>query len=92
MCEPIRFAGVIPEVYKKLIDIAHVKGVTIEGVTATEGSYHFTWIYDEPNNRLTVTCIKHPLFIPCGMINVRMTNIVVGAVNGITVIKKGELV
>jgi hypothetical protein len=70
-CASQVFSDFAPDRFARLVAKGASEGVSINGPsgTFTHAGATVSWEYDAANQRLTVQCIKAPLFPGCGAIN-----------------------
>jgi hypothetical protein len=81
-CEAQIFPNVSPEQFAALIIKAEADlGMVIAGNTGQTTIQGFTveWNYDPIGRQLQLHCIAKPMFIPCGIINSKIQELVNGS-------------
>lgn len=70
-CDPLTFADVSPEKWECLKAKIGAEGYAVTGDAgeASARGVTITWAYDAGGQTLTVQCVKHPMFLPCALVN-----------------------
>ena len=73
-CEPQIFQDVSAEKWACLRNAIAAEGYAVTGDTGEASGQGVTlrWAYDAAAQTLTIQCMKHPVFIPCAIVNSRI--------------------
>jgi hypothetical protein len=77
-CASQTFNNITPDQWQALQAKAAANNIPINGSsgTATQQGFTFTWQYDAASGTLTIQCLDHPFWAPCGTINSRVHDLV----------------
>jgi len=75
-CPEITIEGIDAALYAKLLAEATAAGAKFDGSQATLGGLAFDWNYDGEANVLHATCLHHPFFATCGIIEEKIRELV----------------
>ena len=76
-CDPLTFADVSPEKWDYLKAKIAAEGYAVAGDTgeATDKGVTLTWAYDAAARTLTIHCTKHPMLLPCVLVNAKIRSL-----------------
>ena len=78
-CDPQTFNGVSPEGWAAMKEEARRQlGISLaaDSGEASEKGFTISWNYDGAAQRLTITCLDKPFFVPCGTVNSQIAKLV----------------
>jgi hypothetical protein len=77
-CAAQTFANITPDKCLALQTKAAASHIDLNGDSGetTQQGFTFNWQYDAASATLTIQCLNHPFFAPCGAINSKIHDLV----------------
>ena len=78
-CDPQTFDGVSPQGWATMKDeVRRQLGIALaaDSGEASEKGFTISWNYDGAAQRLTITCLDKPFFVPCAAVNGQIAKLV----------------
>jgi hypothetical protein len=77
-CAAQTFSNISPDKWAALQTKASRNDINLTGDSgqATQQGFTFTWRYDAASATLTIQCLEHPVWAPCGSVNSRVHDLV----------------
>ncbi|HXP40265.1 MAG TPA: hypothetical protein VN833_08325 [Candidatus Acidoferrales bacterium] len=79
-CAAQTFSNITPDKWLALQTKAAANQVILNGDSgeSTQQGFTFSWNYDALSATLTIQCLNHPLWAPCGAVNSKLHDLVEG--------------
>jgi hypothetical protein len=77
-CAAQIFTNITPDKWLALQTKASTNNINLNGDSGetTQQGFTFSWQYDAASATLTIQCLNHPFWAPCGTINGRVHDLV----------------
>ena len=79
-CAAQVFGNISPDKWQSLRAKAAANNINLTGDSGetTQQGFTFSWQYDAASSSLTIQCLDHPFWAPCGSINGRIHDLLDG--------------
>jgi hypothetical protein len=77
-CAAQTFSNISPEKWVTLQTKAAQNNINLEGDSGqtSQQGFTFSWQYDAASATLTIQCLEHPFWAPCGAVNGKVHDLV----------------
>jgi hypothetical protein len=77
-CAAQTFSDITPDKWTALQAKAAQNNINISGDSgqSTQQGFTFSWLYDPTAQTLTIQCLDHPFWAPCGTINGKVHDLI----------------
>jgi hypothetical protein len=77
-CASQTFSNITPDKWTALQAKAAQNNISLNGDSGqtTQQGFTFSWQYDAASASLTIQCLEHPFWAPCGVVNGRVHDLV----------------